>query len=111
MSRQHILPSRNLENRPHQKKDSNIQRHKHKYEHQVSPRTPHKKQENHESPENEIESDGDIVGWCSGTLRCVSGCGISACDTPYRVNKYTEAEEKRRKSAAMGLVRLMLWGE
>ena len=71
MSRQHILAVRNFEKRPDQKKYPNIQRKKHKHKHQIRPRTPHKKQEYHNPPENEIEPDGNIVCWRSGPLRSI----------------------------------------
>ena len=102
MSRQRILPSGNFEKRPHQKKHPNIQRRKHKHENQIRLCTPHQKQEYHQSPENEIEPNGNVIGWSSGSLRRVSSCGVGSCDAPYGVNKDAETEEKGGESAAGG---------
>jgi len=108
VSCQRILPIRHLEKCPNQKKDSDIQRHKHEHKNQVCLGASHEKQEYHDPPEDEIEPYCDVISWCSSSLRSISRCGIRRRNTPNGINKDSKAEEKRRESAAVELVRLDL---
>jgi hypothetical protein len=99
-SSQGIITRGNFEKGRDQKPDPDVQRDKHKDKDQVCPRTPHEKQKDHEPPENEIESDGNVVSGSPSAFGSIAGRGVGSCNTPYRVNKDPETEEESGKGSA-----------